>query len=55
MRINHKENSYGITFVRQAELISLEASRVLEISYFYSNGDLNSTPKITTVIPKITQ
>jgi hypothetical protein len=53
--IDRKENSYGIIIVRQTEVISLEASGVIEISYFYRNGDLNSTPKITTVIHIITQ
>lgn len=51
--VDRKENSYGITITRQVEVIGKEAG-FIEISYFYSNGNLNSTPKITTIIPKVT-
>jgi hypothetical protein len=53
--IDRKENRFGITIIRQVEVIGTEAAGVIEISYFYSNGDLNATPKVTTIIPKIIQ
>lgn len=42
-------SDYGITVTRSVEL----SGGAIEVKYFYSGGDLSSTPEIVTIIPKI--
>ncbi|MDY6806312.1 MAG: hypothetical protein SXA11_21250 [Cyanobacteriota bacterium] len=46
---------HGVTIVRKVEVNRGEILGAIEISYFYQNGDFNSLPKVTTIIPKIYQ
>jgi len=41
-------NAYGITIRRAIDV----GNKRLTIGYFYEGGDLNSLPKVTTIIPK---
>ncbi|MBC6480235.1 MAG: hypothetical protein EBE86_005885 [Hormoscilla sp. GUM202] len=51
--IDRKENSYGITLVRKVEIDRGSLQGSIEISYFYTDGDLESIPKISSIITKI--
>ncbi len=42
-------SDYGITLTRRVEL----RGGAIEVKYFYSDGDLSSTPEIVTIIPKV--
>ncbi len=42
-------SDYGITITRRVEL----RGGAIEVKYFYSEGDLSSTPEIVTIIPKV--
>jgi hypothetical protein len=42
-------SEYGITITRRVEL----GRGAIEVKYFYSDGDLSSTPEVVTIIPKI--
>ncbi len=42
-------SEYGITLTRRVEL----GRGAIEVKYFYSDGDLSSTPEVVTIIPKI--
>ena len=42
-------SEYGITITRRVEL----GRGAIEVKYFYSGGDLSSTPEVVTIIPKI--
>lgn len=44
---------YGIVIVRKVEIIHNDTRGAIEISYFYLNGDLNSIPKVATIVIKI--
>ncbi len=54
-QINEITTPHGVTIVRKVEVSSGEIAGAIEISYFYQNGDFNSLPKVTTIIPKIYQ
>jgi len=41
-------NDYGMTIRRAVDV----GNKRLTIAYFYERGDLNSIPKVTTIIPK---
>lgn len=47
-------NIYGTTIRRS---VIVEGPRgvkgAIEVGYFYEGGNLNTTPKVTTIIPKI--
>lgn len=45
--------SYGIIIIRKVEIDYQEVTGAIEISYFYFNGDLNTIPRIATIIIKI--
>lgn len=48
-----KVNEYGVTIPRRVQISGVESSGEIEVGYFYRNGDLRSTPEITTIIPII--
>lgn len=47
-----RSSRYGITIVRRVEVSGVELGAI-EISYFYSGGNLSVTPEVSTVIVKI--
>jgi len=47
------DNQYGTTIIRKVEISNVKIRGGIEISYLYRNGDLSSTPEVTTIIVKI--
>lgn len=43
-------DEYGTTICRQ---ISIGDKGSVEVSFLYRNGDMSSTPEVTTLIPKV--
>ncbi|MBV8886283.1 MAG: hypothetical protein JO235_20140 [Chroococcidiopsidaceae cyanobacterium CP_BM_RX_35] len=46
-------SEYGITITRRVEVSSIEAAGAIDIKYFYPDGNLDATPEVSTIIPKI--
>jgi RHS repeat-associated protein len=59
--LSSKTNEFGTTVTRELSLVYSagekkgQSAGSMLISYFYKGGDMNSTPEITTVIPKLAQ
>ena len=45
--------NYGVTITRRVEVTGGESSGAIDVKYFYPNGDLSTTPEVSTIIPKI--
>ncbi|SUW65724.1 Filamentous hemagglutinin [Buttiauxella agrestis] len=48
--VSQKSNNFGTTITKN---ITVSDKGAINVSFFYPGGDLNVTPKITTLIPKI--
>jgi hypothetical protein len=48
--VSQKTNKYGTGVVKKLEI---EGKGAINVTFFYENGDMNSTPKVTTIIPQI--
>jgi hypothetical protein len=46
---------YGINITRQVEVTGSQESGAILISYYYPEGNLSTTPQVTSIIPKIYQ
>ncbi len=59
--LSSKTNEFGTTVTRELSLVYSagekkgQSAGSMLISYFYKGGDMNSTPEITTIIPKLAQ
>ncbi|XHX79307.1 MAG: hypothetical protein RBJ76_05075 [Stenomitos frigidus ULC029] len=51
--ISRRTSEYGTTITRRAEVSGEEATGAIDVKYFHRNHDLNATPEISTIIPKI--
>jgi hypothetical protein len=48
--ISQKSNNFGTTITKS---IVVSDKGAIQVSFFYPNGNLKSTPKVTTLIPKL--
>ncbi|MGO2156371.1 MAG: hypothetical protein ACTH5V_11420 [Serratia proteamaculans] len=48
--VSTKSNNYGTTVIKS---IVVSDKGAIQVGFFYSSSDLNATPKITTLIPKV--
>lgn len=48
--ISHKSNNFGTTVVKS---ISISDKGAIQIGFFYPEGNMSATPKVTSLIPKI--
>ena len=46
-----KTNPYGVTVVKK---VQIDDKGAIEVGFFYEGGDISGTPKVTSMIPKIT-
>ena len=49
---SERVGQYGVTLVKRVEVNDGEVPGAIEVSYLYRNGDMNSIPEVTTIIPK---
>ncbi|WP_392562369.1 hemagglutinin repeat-containing protein [Orbus sturtevantii] len=48
--VSQKSNNFGTTITKS---MNVSDKGAIQVSFFYPNGNLNATPKVTTLIPKL--